>query len=88
MKFTFAVALVTSFVAAEDMHAAVLVAGSNGFWNYRHQADIHHAYSIMIKNGIPAENIVVMAFDDIAASPSNPIPGQIFNKPDGENVYN
>ena len=50
MKFTFAVALVTSFVAAEDMHAAVLVAGSNGFWNYRHQADIHHAYSIMIKN--------------------------------------
>lgn len=42
----------------------------------------------MIENGIPAENIVVFAYDDIAYNKSNPFPGQIFNKPEGENVYN
>lgn len=87
MKFTFTAALVASFVAAED-NFAVLVAGSNGYWNYRHQSDIHHAYNIMIKNGIPKENIIVFAFDDIANYIENPFPGQLFNKPDGENVYN
>ena len=27
---------------------AVLIAGSNGYDNYRHQADICHAYNILI----------------------------------------
>ena len=88
MKSLFASALMASYAAANSDYFAILVAGSSGFWNYRHQADIHHAYNIMIENGIPAENIVVFAVDDIANNPSNPFPGQIFNKPDGENVYN
>lgn len=29
-------------------HAAVIVAGSTGFWNYRHQADASHAYQLML----------------------------------------
>lgn len=33
---------ITATVYAENY--AVLVAGSNGFWNYRHQSDICHAY--------------------------------------------
>jgi len=45
---------------------AVLVAGSNGYYNYRHQADVCHAYQILHKNGIPDSNIVVMMYDDIA----------------------
>lgn len=73
------------FAAAD--HWAVLVAGSNGYWNYRHQADVCHAYQIMKKNGIPESNIITMAFDDIANNPENPFPGKIFNKPDGEDVY-
>jgi len=60
---------------------AVIVAGSNGYWNYRHQADACHAYQIVSKNGIPAERIVMMYYDDIANDPSNPYPGQLFNKP-------
>ena len=32
---------------------AVLVCGSDGYGNYRHQADISHAYQIMKKGGIP-----------------------------------
>ncbi|TNV79679.1 hypothetical protein FGO68_gene10388 [Halteria grandinella] len=74
------------YVQASD-HWAVLVAGSNGFWNYRHQADICHAYQILKKNGIPESNIIVMAYDDIANDPENPIPGKLFNQPNGEDVY-
>jgi legumain len=47
---------------------AVLVAGSNGFYNYRHQSDICHAYQIVIKHGIPADNVIVMSYDDVASS--------------------
>ena len=44
----------------------LLVAGSSGFENYRHQADVCHAYQIVHRNGIPDERIVVMMVDDIA----------------------
>lgn len=40
-------------VSNAEIHA-VLVAGSNGFGNYRHQADICHAYHILINNGVKA----------------------------------
>lgn len=54
----------TSFSWAANW--AVLVAGSNEWVNYRHQADICHAYQILHKNGIPDSNIIVMMYDDIA----------------------
>jgi len=81
--------LLLGLVSAQNAvdHWAVLVAGSNGFWNYRHQADICHSYQILKKNGIPESNIIVMSYDDVANDPSNPIPGKLFNKPDGEDVY-
>jgi legumain len=75
-----------SLAAVED-HWAVIVAGSNGFWNYRHQADVCHSYQIMKKHGIKEDHIILFAYDDVANSSSNPFPGKIFNKPDGEDVY-
>lgn len=66
---------------------ALLVAGSNEYYNYRHQADICHAYQILHKNGIPDERIVVMMYDDIATNSENPKKGKIFNKPNGPDVY-
>ncbi|XP_047668960.1 legumain [Tachysurus fulvidraco] len=65
----------------------VLVAGSNGWYNYRHQADVCHAYQIVHKNGIPDEQIVVMMYDDLAHSQDNPTPGVIINRPNGTDVY-
>ena len=44
----------------------VLAAGSWGWENYRHQADVCHAYHILAANGVPEENIVVMLYDDVA----------------------
>jgi legumain len=82
-----AVAAFGAVAETKDNHWAVLVAGSKGFWNYRHQADICHAYQIMKNNGIPEDHIIVFSYDDVATSSNNPYPGQLFNRPDGEDVY-
>ncbi|XP_042548556.1 legumain isoform X2 [Dipodomys spectabilis] len=68
-------------------HWVVIVAGSNGWYNYRHQADACHAYQIIHRNGIPDEQIIVMMYDDIANSDSNPTPGVVINRPNGTDVY-
>merc|ERR1712072_496619 len=60
---------------------AVIVAGSTGYGNYRHQADACHAYQVVLKNGIPESNIILMMYDDVANARENPFPGQVFNKP-------
>jgi len=76
-----------SVPAQEGKHWALIVAGSNGYYNYRHQADACHAYQILHKHGIPDERIVVMMYDDIANNSANPVPGTIINHPDGVDVY-
>ena len=91
-KFATAAALATTVNAASSDHWAVIVAGSKGFQNYRHQADTCHAYQIMKKNGIPEDQIIYLSYDDIANNIQNPVPGKLFNKPTpkgtpGEDVY-
>ncbi|KAK6042768.1 peptidase C13 family protein [Cooperia oncophora] len=81
---------------------AVLVAGSNGWYNYRHQADVAHSYHTLLEHGVKKENIIVMMYDDIANDPRmlldysailtnsssrNPYKGQLFNSPYGPDVY-
>ncbi|KAF3791048.1 Vacuolar-processing enzyme [Nymphaea thermarum] len=66
---------------------AVLVAGSNGYYNYRHQADVCHAYQLLRRGGLKEENIVVFMYDDIAYSTENPRRGVIINHPKGRDVY-
>ncbi|KAL5202947.1 hypothetical protein ABZP36_013899 [Zizania latifolia] len=66
---------------------AVIIAGSNGYYNYRHQADVCHAYQIMKKGGLKDENIIVLMYDDIANNTDNPRPGIIINHPTGADVY-
>ncbi|XP_044496507.1 vacuolar-processing enzyme-like [Mangifera indica] len=66
---------------------AVLIAGSNGYRNYRHQADVCHAYQVLKSRGLKDENIIVFMYDDIAFHKENPRPGTIINKPNGADVY-
>ncbi|KAM9070373.1 legumain [Sarcophilus harrisii] len=68
-------------------HWVVIVAGSSGWTNYRHQADACHAYQIVHRNGIPDEQIIVMMYDDIANNTENPTKGIIINRPNGIDVY-
>merc|ERR1712156_970057 len=65
----------------------LLVAGSNGWFNYRHQADVCHAYQIVHAHGVPDDHIIVMMYDDIAYNKENPTPGKIINHPNGTDVY-
>ncbi|KAK7904571.1 hypothetical protein WMY93_017178 [Mugilogobius chulae] len=91
--FCVSLRLVSAFPAPEDedvaggKHWVVIVAGSNGWYNYRHQADACHAYQIVHKNGIPDENIIVMMYDDLAQNEANPTPGELINQPNGTDVY-
>jgi len=66
---------------------AVLVAGSNSWGNYRHQADICHSYQVLVNHGFDKENIIVMMYDDIAHNSENPTPGVVINHPNGADVY-
>ena len=79
-----------SFISSSEHENnwAVLVAGSKGYVNYRHQSDVFHAYQVLIKQGFNPDNIIVFAYDDLATDPRNPFPGQIFNKKNGYDVYN
>jgi len=88
-RLTLALLAVCLGVALSDdsKQWVLLVAGSNTWGNYRHQADVYHAYQIVRSHGIPDENIVVMHYDDIADNKQNPTPGIVINKPDGPDVY-
>ncbi|KAH7717310.1 legumain 1 [Aphelenchoides avenae] len=66
----------------------LLIASDDGWDNsYRHQADVLHAYHVLIDRGVNPDNIVTMVSDDIANNWQNPYPGQVFNGPEQVDVY-
>jgi legumain len=79
--------LLAAIGAQAGQNWAVLVAGSNGWYNYRHQSDVCHAYQILHKNGIPDSNIIVFMYDDLAKNKQNPTQNVIINHPNGQDVY-
>lgn len=91
-----AIAVASALPVHEDIHLhsiptggdkwAVLVAGSATWSNYRHQADVCHAYQVLKEHGFNEEKIIVMMMDDIAQNQLNPTPGVIINQPGGKNV--
>lgn len=66
---------------------AFLMAGSRGWANYRHQADVLHTYQLLKSYGVPDQNIILILEDDLAHHPSNNLTGQLFNEPGGANLY-
>merc|ERR1739848_83881 len=79
MKTLIIIALILTTISADQY--AVLVAGSNGFMNYRHQSDVCHSYHLLLEKGVPADNIIVMSYNDVASSDDNPTPNTLYNKP-------
>ena len=68
------VALAFGSTKPED-HWAILIAGTKDYWNYANQADICHAYQMLKWNGIPEDQIITFAYDDVAHDRHNPYPG-------------
>ena len=66
---------------------AVLICGSEGWTNYRHQADLLHVYHTLKKNNYSDDDIILIMRDDIAHHPKNPNKGIVRVAPDGENLY-
>jgi legumain len=79
MKLAILLIFIVSFVACDKW--AILVAGSNTYSNYRHQADVYHSYQVLKKNGFSQDRIITFAYDDIAHNIKNPFKGKVFNKP-------
>ena len=76
----FLIFYIVTIASCTNDHFAILIAGSKGYENYRHQADTCHAFHTLKNNGIPENQIIHLAYDDIATNPKNPFPGKIFNQ--------
>ncbi len=66
---------------------AVLVQGSKGWNNYRHQADVLNMYQLLKKKGWDDDHIILIAPDDIALNAKNKYPGEVRASGDGDNLY-
>lgn len=65
---------------------AVIVGPSRGWKNYRHEADALSVYTLLRRNGVSDDNIILMVYDDVPTMPENPLRGNIHNIPKGENI--
>ena len=70
-----------------DGNKAVLICGSEGWYNYRHQADLLYVYNTLKANDYTDDDIILIMRDDIAYHPKNPYKGVIRVSEDGENLY-
>lgn len=75
-----------SYPPLEDKWA-LLVAGSNGWSNYRFQADVLAMYQLLKSVGYTDDHIVLIMEDDIAYNVSNPFKGIVQVAIGGDNLY-
>jgi glycosylphosphatidylinositol transamidase (GPIT) subunit GPI8 len=66
---------------------AVLVAASEGWYNYRHQADVLGFYQYLKGEGYDDDHIILIMADDIAYNELNQLPGVVRREISGENLY-
>ena len=65
---------------------AVLVHGSTGFTNYRHQADVLNVYQLLRSNGFDDNHIILIIDKDLANDSQNEEPGVIRISTDGQDL--
>jgi hypothetical protein len=66
---------------------AVLVAASEGWKNYRHQADVLGMYHFLKAKGYDDDHILLIMADDIAYNERNPLQGVVRREVSGKNLY-
>lgn len=66
---------------------AVLVQGSHGMSNYRHQADVLSVYNMLRRGGFDDDHIILVIDDQLKNDPNNTQPGVVRRSMDGENLY-
>ena len=73
------------YPALTDQYA-VLVQGSDGYINYRHQADVLSVYQALRRGGFPDDHIILIIDADMASHPNNPQPGTVRTSPNGPDL--
>ena len=66
---------------------AVLVAASEGWKNYRHQADVLGMYHFLKERGYDDDHIILIMADDLADNEKNPLKGVVRREIGGANLY-
>jgi ABC-type branched-subunit amino acid transport system substrate-binding protein len=66
---------------------ALLVSASDGWDNYRHQADVVAQYERLRAGGVPADHIIVVSSNDIAYDTKNRDRGTVRYTLKGSNLY-
>ena len=74
-----------AYPALTDQYA-VLVQGSDGYINYRHQADVLSVYQALRRGGFPDDHIILIIDRDMSSSRANPQPGTVRTSPDGPDL--
>ena len=74
-----------NYPALTDQYA-VLVQGSHGWENYRHEADVLSIYQMLKAGGYDDEHIILITADDCASAPENSDRGAVRTDPDGRNL--
>lgn len=74
-----------AYPALQDQYA-VLVQGSEGYVNYRHQADVLSVYQALRRGGFPDDHIILIIDADMASHPNNPQPGTVRTSADGPDL--
>ena len=65
---------------------AVIVSTSQGWENYRHQADALAVYHLLRGQGFSDDRIIFFSVDDVPWNSQNPLPGDIHHTPGGPNL--
>ena len=63
MRSFLLIACILALAAADNW--AVIIAGSDGYGNYRHQANVAHQYHQYLDYGVKPEHIIVFDYDDV-----------------------
>lgn len=73
------------YPALTDQYA-LLVQGSSGFSNYRHQADVLGVYQLLRSGGFPDDHIILVLDKEMAANGNNPQRGTVRSAEDGPDL--
>jgi glycosylphosphatidylinositol transamidase (GPIT) subunit GPI8 len=74
-----------NYPALSDQYA-VLVQGSNGWSNYRHEADVLSIYQMLKAKGYSDDHIILVSADDCANASENIDKGAVRTDPNGKNL--
>ncbi|SEA61031.1 Peptidase C13 family protein [Xylanibacter ruminicola] len=74
-----------TYPALTDQYA-VLVQGSNGWMNYRHEADVLNIYQMLKAGGYDDDHIILVSSDDAANAAENSDRGAVRTDPNGKNL--